>query len=91
MISSSLEFPSECISKDISVYKYEVHSNIISAGMCDNYNINVSGKSAKIVQYKILILTSNSASISSPGFLEKADNSTLSNFNSNCENLSSSS
>ena len=32
---------------------------------------------------------SNSASISSPGLSEKADNPTLSNFNSNFENLSS--
>ena len=38
-----------------------------------------------------MVQNSNSASISGPGLSEKADNSALSNFNSNCENLSSSS
>ena len=61
----------------------EEPSNIISTGKYDNCNINCSEKLVKIVQ------NSNSASISSPGLLEKADNPTISNFNSNCENLSS--
>lgn len=69
----------------VLVNKLEKPSNIISAGKYDKYNINYSERSAKIVQ------NSNSASLSSPGWLKKGDNLTLSNFNSNCENLSSSS
>ena len=58
---------------------------MISTGKYDNCNMNYSKKFVKIVQ------DSKSASISSPGLLEKADNPVLSNFNSNSENLSSSS
>ena len=58
---------------------------MISTGKYDNCNLNYSEKFVKIVQ------NSNSASISSPGLLGKADNLALSKFNSNCENLSSSS
>ena len=53
--------------------------------MYNNCKISNSEKFVKIVQ------NSNSASLSSPGWLKKGDNLTLSNFNSNCENLSSSS
>ena len=84
-IFSSLEIPNQCISKDISVSTLEEPSNIISAGKYDNWKINYSEKFVKIVQ------NSNCASLSSPGLSEKADNLALSNFNSNCENLSSSS
>ena len=82
--SSSLEIPDQCISKDISVKNLEEPSNIISTGKYDNCNINYPEKFVKIVQ------NSNSASISSPGVLEKADNLALSN-NSNSENISFSS
>ena len=84
-ISSSLHIPNQCISKDISVNKLEEPSNIISTGKYDYCNINYSEKFVKIVQ------NSNYASISSPDFLGKADNLALSNFNSNPENISSSS
>ena len=47
--------------------------------------MSTSEKFVKIVQ------NSSSASLSSPGWLEEGDNLALSNFNSNCENLSSSS
>ena len=83
--SSSLEIPDQCISKDISVKNLEEPSNIISTGKYDNCNINYPEKFVKIVQ------NSNSASISSPGLLEKADNLALSNFNSNSKNISFSS
>ena len=79
--SSSLEIPDQCISKDISVKNLEEPSNIISTGKYDNCNINYPEKFVKIVQ------NSNSASNSSPGVLEKADNLRLSN-NSNYENIS---
>ena len=82
--SSSLEIPDQCISKDISVKNLEEPSNIISTGKYDNCNINYPEKFVKIVQ------NSNSASISSPGVLEKADNLALSN-NSISENVSFSS
>ena len=83
-ISSSLEIPNQCISHNISVNNLEESSNIISTSKYDNCNINYSEKFVKIVQ------NSNSASISSPGLLKKADNLALSNFNSNSENISSS-
>ena len=83
-ISSSLEIPNQCISHNISVNNLEESSNIISTSKYDNCNINYSEKFVKIVQ------NSNSASISSPGLLKKADNLALSNFNSNPENISSS-
>ena len=68
----------------VLVNKLEKPSNIISAGKYDNYNINYSERSAKIVQ------NSNSASTLNPVLLEEADIPALSNFNSNYENLSSS-
>ena len=83
-ISSSLEIPNQCISHNISVNNLEESSNIISTSKYDKCNINYSEKFVKIVQ------NSNSVSISSPGLLKKADNLALSNFNSNCENISSS-
>ena len=76
--SSSLEILDQCISKDISVNTSEEPSNIISTGKYDNCNINYPEKFVKIIQ------NSNSASISSPGPLAKADNLALSN-NSNSE------
>ena len=79
--SSSFEIPDQCISKDISVKNLEELSNIISTGKYDNCKINYPEKFVKIVQ------NSNSASISNPGVLEKADNLALSN-NSNSENIS---
>ena len=79
--SSSLEIPDQCISKDISVNNLDEPSNIIPTGKYDNCNINYPEKFVKIVQ------NSNSASNSSPGVLEKADNLRLSN-NSNYENIS---
>ena len=82
-ISSSLEIPNQCISPNISVNNLEESSNIISTGKYDNCNINYSEKFVKIVP------NSNSASISSPGLLEKADDLAFSNFNSNSENISS--
>ena len=83
-ISSSLEIPNQCISHNISLNNLEESSNIISTSKYDNCNINYSEKFVKTVQ------NSNSASISSPGLLKKADNLALSNFNSNSENISSS-
>ena len=59
--SSSLQIPSQCISKDISVNNLEEPSNIISNDIC---NISYPVNFVKIVQ------NSNSASISSPGVLE---------------------
>ena len=79
--SSSLETQDQCISKDISVNNLDEPSNIISTDIYDNCNINYPEKFVKIVQ------NSNSASNSSPGVLEKADNLRLSN-NSNYENIS---
>ena len=76
-ISYSLEIPNQCITHNISVNNLEESSNIISTSKYDNCNINYSEKFVKIVQ------NSSSASISSPGLLEKADNLALSNFNSN--------
>ena len=84
-ITSSLEILNQCISEDLSVNHLEEPSNIISTGKHDNCNINNPEKLVKIVQ------NSNSASISSPGVLEKADNLPLSNANSNFENISFSS
>ena len=83
-ISYSLEILNQCISHNISVNNLEESSNIISTSKYDNCNINYSEKFVKIVH------NSNSASISSPGLLEKAGNLALSNFNSNSENISSS-
>ena len=76
--SSSLEILDQCISKDFSLNNLEEPSNIISTGKYGNCNINYPEKFVKIAQ------NSNSASISSPGVLEKADNLALSN-NSNSE------
>ena len=84
-ISSSFEIPNQFILHNISVNNLEESSNIISTSKYDSCNINYSEKFVKIVQ------NSNSASISSPGLLEKADNLALSTFNSNSENVSSSS
>ena len=65
---------------------FEEPSKIISASKYDNCNLNYSPeKFVKVVQ------NSNSASISSSGLSAKTDNPVLSNFNSNCENLFSSS
>ena len=47
LLSYSLEIPNENTSEEISVNELEEPSNILSAGKCDNYNINYSGKSAK--------------------------------------------
>ena len=82
---SSLETPNQCISKDISVNNLEEPSNLISTDKYDNCNINYLENFVKIVESSI------SASISSPDLSEKASNLALSNFNSNRENLSSSS
>ena len=84
-ISSSLEISNQCISHNVSVNNLEESSEIISTGKYDNCNISYSEKFVKIVQ------NSDFASLSSPGFLEKADNLALSNFNSNSGNISSSS
>ena len=84
-IFSSLEISNQFISHNISVNNLEEPSNIISTSKYDNCNINYSEKFVKIVH------NSNSASISSPDLLKKADNLALSNFNSNSENISSSS
>ena len=78
-----MKFQNQCISHNILVNNLEESSNIISTSKYDNCNINYSEKFVKIVQ------NSNSAYISSPGLLEKADNLALSNFNSNSENISS--
>ena len=82
--SSSFEIPDHCISKDISVKNLEEPTNIISTGKYDSFKINYPEKFIKIVQ------NSNSASISSPGVLKKADNLALS-INSNSGNISFSS
>ena len=85
-ISSSIEIQNHFISKDISVNNLEELSKIISASKYNNCNLNYSPeKFVKVVQ------NSNSASISSSGLSAKTDNPVLSNFNSNCENLFSSS
>ena len=83
-ISYSLEILNQCISRNISVNNLEESSNIISTSKYNNCHINYSEKFVKIVH------NSNSASISSAGLLQKADNLALSNFNSNSENISSS-
>ena len=49
LVSYSLEIPNESTSEEISVNEPEESSNILSAGRCDNYNINYSEQSAKIV------------------------------------------
>ena len=49
LVSSSFEIPSKSTYEEISVNELEEPSNILSAGRCDNYKINYSGKSAKIV------------------------------------------
>ena len=49
LLSYNLEIPNESTSEKISVNELEEPSNILSAGSCDNYNINYSGKSAEIV------------------------------------------
>ena len=64
-ISSNFEIPNQCILHNISVNNLEESSNIIFTGKYDNCNINYSEKFVKIVQ------NSNSASVSSPGLLEK--------------------
>ena len=84
-ISSSLEIPNQCISNNISVNNLEESSNIISTGKYDNCNINYPEKFVKIVQ------NPNSASLSVLAYWKKVDNLTLSNFNSNSENISFSS
>ena len=51
LVSYSLEIPNESTLEKISVNELEEPANILSAGRCDNYNINYySGKSAKIVK-----------------------------------------
>ena len=51
LVSYSLEIPNECTLEKISVNELEDTSNILTAGRCNNYNINYySGKSAKIVK-----------------------------------------
>ena len=70
-VSSSLEIPSESTYEEISVNGLEEPSNKLFAGKCDNYNINYSGKSAKIVQ------NSNYDSSSSPGFLDEGKKESL--------------
>ena len=51
LVSYSLEIPNESTLEKISVNELEEPPNILSAGRCDNYNINYySGKSAKIVK-----------------------------------------
>ena len=64
LVSSRLEIPNESILEEVPVNQLEEPSNILSASKYDNYNINRSGKSAKIVQ------NSNSDSSSSPGLLD---------------------
>ena len=64
LVSSRLEIPNESILEEVSVNQLEEPSNILSASKYDNYNINRSRKSAKIVQ------NSNSDSSSSPGLLD---------------------
>ena len=49
LVSYSLAIPNESTSEEISVNEPEESSNILSAGRCDNYNINYSEQSAKIV------------------------------------------
>ena len=51
LVSYRLEIPNESTLEKVSVDELEEPSNILSAGRCDNYNINYySGKSAKIVK-----------------------------------------
>ena len=51
LVSYNLEIPNESTLDKISVNELEESSNMLSAGRCDNYNINYySGKSAKIVK-----------------------------------------
>ena len=51
LVSYSLEIPNESSLEKISVNELEEPSSILSAGRCDNYNINYySRKSAKIVK-----------------------------------------
>ena len=72
LVSYSLEIPNESTSEKISVNELEKSSRILSAGRCDNYNINYySGKSAKIVK------NSNSDSNSSPGFSDEGKKETM--------------
>ena len=49
-ISSSLETPNQCTSKDISFNNLEEPSSIISTGKYDNCNVNYSEEFVKIVQ-----------------------------------------
>ena len=84
-ISYSLEIPNQCISKDISFNNLEEPSNIISTVKDDNCDIKYSENFVKTVE------NSNSVSISSSSLLEKAVNLALPNFNTNSENISSSS
>ena len=49
LVSYSLEITNESTSEEISVNELEESSNILSAGRCDNCNINYPEQSAKIV------------------------------------------
>ena len=64
LVSSILQIPSESNLVEISVNELVESSNKLFAGECDNYNINYSGKSAKIAQ------NSNYDTSTSPGFLD---------------------
>ena len=70
-MSSSLEILSESTWEEISVNDPEKPSNKLFAGKCENYNINYSGKSAKIVQ------NSNYDTSSSPDFLGEGKKQSL--------------
>ena len=48
LVSYNLEIPNESNAEEIYVNELEESSNILSACRCDNYNMNYSGKSAKI-------------------------------------------
>ena len=50
MVPSSLEIPNESISEGISVDELEEPLNMLSADKYDNYNVNYSRNSAKIIQ-----------------------------------------
>ena len=82
LFNVNLEVPTSCSEKS---EKISSSLEISNTGKYDNCNISYSEKFVKIVQ------NSNSASLSSPGFLEKANNLALSNFNPNSGNISSSS
>ena len=91
LLNSNLEVPTSCLEKSEKIEK----SNLEIPNQCISKDISVNSledpsniiSTGKYDNCK----NSNSASISSPGLSEKADNPTLSNFNSDCENISSSS